>query len=169
MATSEAEQQCPFCQEWIPASAQRCRFCQRVLSRPEAPEAYPPRPRSAAYPEEVEPPPRRPDYRSERPRRYVEDDYDDEPGPRRRRRSGRGPYAPCPQCGCPGFAERVSFTWWGGFLGPALITHVRCKECGRCYNGRTGGYNTAGIAIYTIVCVVICLVLFALFLVASIK
>jgi hypothetical protein len=42
-------------------------------------------------------------------------------------------------------------------------------ECGSCYNGRTGGDNTAGIAIYTIVCVVICLVLFALFLVASIK
>jgi hypothetical protein len=102
--------------------------------------------------------------RPRRRRRDWEDDYDDEPRPRRRRRSGQGAYADCPNCGCPGYAERVSFTWWGGFLGPAMLTYVRCNECGHCYNGKTGNDNTAGIAIYTIVGVAIGLFLMVLFL-----
>ena len=49
-------------------------------------------------------------------------------------------YAPCPRCGTGG-ATRVTWTPWGSFYGPALLTHVRCPKCGCAYNGRTGGSN----------------------------
>jgi hypothetical protein len=57
--------------------------------------------------------------------------------------------------GCPNCANReataVSFTWWGGLLGPRLLNHVRCDQCGTEYNGRTGQPNTTGIIIYAVV------------------
>lgn len=61
---------------------------------------------------------------------------------------GRGRYAPCPFCRCPGHADRVSYTFWGGFLGPMMFSHVRCRHCRRCYNGSTGGDNSTAIALY---------------------
>jgi predicted RNA-binding Zn-ribbon protein involved in translation (DUF1610 family) len=67
-----------------------------------------------------------------------EDDDDDEPE-RRPRRKGVS-FRPCPRCGASG-PERVTWTPWGSFYGPALFTHVRCRECGYGYNGRTGGSN----------------------------
>ena len=56
-------------------------------------------------------------------------------------------YAPCPKCRGVS-AERLKFTWWGGVLGPKLLTHVKCPACGHKYNGKTGADNTARIAIY---------------------
>ncbi len=61
-------------------------------------------------------------------------------------------YKPCPNCGRAG-AERMSFTWWGGILGPKLLSHVKCGNCGTQYNGKTGGSNTTGIIIYTVIVV----------------
>ncbi|SMP74907.1 hypothetical protein SAMN06265222_11873 [Neorhodopirellula lusitana] len=58
-----------------------------------------------------------------------------------------GRYAPCPSCGQVA-AKQVGMTWWGGVLGPKLLKHVRCTCCGRAYNGKTGGSNRWGIAIY---------------------
>ena len=29
-----------------------------------------------------------------------------------------------------GDPEKVNFTWWGGVLGPKLLTHVKCEACG---------------------------------------
>jgi ribosomal protein S27E len=49
-------------------------------------------------------------------------------------------YKSCPQCGEYG-AKRVAWTAWGSFYGPAMFTHVRCPECGYCYNGKTGRSN----------------------------
>lgn len=49
-------------------------------------------------------------------------------------------FKPCPRCGATG-ANRVLFTFWGSFYGPALFTHVRCPRCGCAYNGRTGRSN----------------------------
>ena len=49
-------------------------------------------------------------------------------------------YTPCPRCGARG-AERVVFTFWGSFYGPALFTHVRCPKCYYKYNGKTGKSN----------------------------
>jgi hypothetical protein len=37
---------------------------------------------------------------------------------------------------------------WGSFYGPALVSHVRCRECGYAYNGRTGGSNTLAAVLF---------------------
>ena len=59
-------------------------------------------------------------------------------------------YAPCPKCRSTG-AERMKFTWWGGILGPKVLTHVKCPACGHAYNGKTGRDNTTGIVIYSVI------------------
>jgi hypothetical protein len=70
-------------------------------------------------------------------------------------------YAPCPQCSSTQ-ATKVGFTWWGGILGPSLLTHVKCNKCGTAYNGKTGQSNTTGIIIYTVVSVLIVITLLVL-------
>lgn len=65
-------------------------------------------------------------------------------------------YAPCPQCGGTN-AEKLRFTWWGGVLGPKILTHVKCSACGKAYNGKTGKDNTTGIVIYSAIVGVIVL------------
>ena len=59
-------------------------------------------------------------------------------------------YVACPRCGGQDI-EKLGFTWWGGVLGPKLLTHVKCGGCGVKYNGKTGGSNDGAIAIYFIV------------------
>ena len=59
-------------------------------------------------------------------------------------------YAPCPNCGQSN-AKNVSFTWWGGALGPRMFTHVKCQNCGTEYNGKTGKSNQNNILIYFLV------------------
>lgn len=49
-------------------------------------------------------------------------------------------YKPCPQCGG-NDPKKVLVTWWGSFYGPKLFTHVRCRDCGYAYNGKTGRSN----------------------------
>ena len=56
-------------------------------------------------------------------------------------------YVPCPKCN--GAAERLKFTWWGGIIGPRILSHVKCLSCGHKYNGKSGKDNTTGIVIYT--------------------
>jgi len=56
--------------------------------------------------------------------------------------------APCPRCHSRD-AEPVSFTWWGGFLGPRLFNQVRCR-CGASFDGRTGRYNDYRIALWVV-------------------
>src|SRR5438445_9083570 len=92
--------------------------------------------------------------RRPRRRRARDDDADDDDD-FRPRRGGRGPrsrwrgqYATCPNCRAPGDATRLSYTLWGGFIGPMIINHVRCNQCGTAYNGNTGKYNTTNIAIF---------------------
>ena len=87
-----------------------------------------------------------------------DDDYDDRP--RHRRRRQRGPkdgtpmgdygYAICYNCGADA-ASRVSWTLWGGIIGPAMVCHVRCGRCGTTYNGRSGKTNNTAILIYILV------------------
>src|SRR5947209_6924685 len=45
----------------------------------------------------------------------------------------------CPKCGDPR-SKQVAFTWWGGLIGPRLLSHVKCLTCGTAYNGKTGRY-----------------------------
>jgi len=61
--------------------------------------------------------------------------------------AGRGAGAGCPACGSRN-AKKISWTWWGGILGPRLFNHVRCNQCRTAYNGKTGNYNTTAIAVY---------------------
>ncbi|MDR1076263.1 MAG: hypothetical protein LBL59_08240 [Xanthomonadaceae bacterium] len=61
--------------------------------------------------------------------------------------SSPSPYAACPKCGARE-ARKVNFTWWGGVLGPNLLTHVECPQCKTQYNGKTGRSNKNGIIIY---------------------
>ena len=60
------------------------------------------------------------------------------------------PFAPCPQCGSAN-SQKLRFTWWGGVLGPKILTHVKCPNCSKTYNGKTGRDNTTGIIIYSVV------------------
>jgi hypothetical protein len=66
-------------------------------------------------------------------------------------------YVPCPKCN--GAAEKLKFTWWGGVLGPKILTHVKCMTCGHRYNGKNGKDNTNGIIIYSVVVGILCLAL----------
>lgn len=68
-------------------------------------------------------------------------------------------YVPCPKCAMPE-PQQVKFTWWGGVLGPKLLSHVKCVRCGNVYNGKSGKSNTQGILIYSLVVVGIVFMLF---------
>jgi hypothetical protein len=59
-------------------------------------------------------------------------------------------YKPCPSCG-EDAAEKVSFTWWGGLIGPMLLSHVRCRQCGTTYNGKSGKSNNTNIVLYMVI------------------
>jgi hypothetical protein len=101
----------------------------------------------------------------------AEEEEEDEPRPRKRRkrrsRGRKGDWADCPHCDAPGRASRVGFTWWGGALGPWMFSHVRCHECGTCYNGRTGKSNDVPILIYTLASVFLSLVILGGCLIAN--
>lgn len=56
-------------------------------------------------------------------------------------------YQPCPNCGATN-AEKIKFTWWGGALGPSMMTHVKCSNCGTQFNGKTGKSNQTNILLY---------------------
>lgn len=71
-------------------------------------------------------------------------------------------FAPCPNCSSTK-ADKVTFTWWGGLLGPSLFTHVKCQGCGTAYNGKSGKSNDVAIAIYFVVSLVVVGALFAVF------
>jgi hypothetical protein len=78
-------------------------------------------------------------------------------------------YVPCPKCG--GAAEKLNFTWWGGLLGPRILTHVKCTLCGNRYNGKSGKDNTTGIIIYSAIVAILVfgfmVVVFAAFAIIS--
>ncbi len=63
----------------------------------------------------------------------------------------RGPrWAPCPSCGST-HADRVLWTFWGSFYGPAMLSHVRCRPCGQAYNGKTGRSNAVWATFFVLV------------------
>ena len=67
----------------------------------------------------------------------------------------------CPQCG-EREATAVSFTWWGGLVGPRMLNHVRCVSCGSEFNSKTGQSNQKAIWIYMGVIFVIALLFFGM-------
>jgi hypothetical protein len=139
----------------------------------EAVEEAPPRPRKPAVPAVKAGKPRRDEDEDvedieevqEAPDEDEEEEEDDRP--RKMRRKGRkrgrwhGEWADCPNCGAPGDATRLTYTFWGGFIGPMIINTVRCNQCGTTYNGKHGDYNTTRIIIYYAVSIGIALVILA--------
>ena len=65
-----------------------------------------------------------------------------------------GEFAPCPGCGHTN-AKKISFTLWGGALGPKMFNHVRCTHCSTTYNGKTGNSNATAVAIYLVISLII--------------
>ncbi|MEO5859271.1 MAG: hypothetical protein ABIR33_10015 [Pyrinomonadaceae bacterium] len=62
----------------------------------------------------------------------------------------------------------MKFTWWGGVLGPKILTHVKCRGCGHAFNGKTGRDNTTGIVIYSLVVAAIALGLVVVVIAAAV-
>jgi DNA-directed RNA polymerase subunit M/transcription elongation factor TFIIS len=121
----------------------RCGHIFRVPSQSVARDPDPePAPSAAAVVEEEDVPLLEPARARRRDRDRDEDDRDEDDRPlaRKRREREESEYQPCPRCDAEG-AERVTWTPWGSFYGPALFSHVRCPECGYAYNGKTGGSN----------------------------
>jgi hypothetical protein len=92
---------------------------------------------------------------SSRGKRTMRQPREEEEEDDRRHRDDKGgkkgkKYKPCPKCGSGG-AERVKWTAWGSFYGPAMFSHVRCPECDYCYNGKTGRSNLIPAIIFTLV------------------
>ncbi len=69
-------------------------------------------------------------------------------------------YVPCPRCGARR-SQRVVFTFWGSFYGPALFTHVQCPECRYKYNGKTGRSNLIPAIIFVTVPLLLILTIIA--------
>jgi hypothetical protein len=66
--------------------------------------------------------------------------------------------APCYKCGCP-YAKRITFTMWGGIVGPRMLNHVKCVRCFSTFNAKTGQSNNTAIFIYVGVCLTIAIIL----------
>lgn len=60
----------------------------------------------------------------------------------------------CPKCGS-GLISPVKYTWWGGLLGPKLLHHTKCENCGYRFNSKTRQSNTTAIIIYSVVIFVV--------------
>ncbi|HSU67530.1 MAG TPA: hypothetical protein VLJ39_11705 [Tepidisphaeraceae bacterium] len=66
----------------------------------------------------------------------------------------QSPGIACPRCRHTAY-KPVSFTWWGGLLGPKILHHVKCLGCGYCFNSKTGRSNTVAIIVYSVVLLVV--------------
>lgn len=64
----------------------------------------------------------------------------------------------CPRCHGPD-VHKPSWTWWGGFLGPKIITHWQCRSCNFGFNPTTGQSTSGSIVIYFVVTFVVCIAL----------
>ncbi len=65
---------------------------------------------------------------------------------------------PCYRCHCP-YATKISWTLWGGAVGPWMFSHVQCVHCKTKFNGKTGQSNDTAIMIYVGVSLAIGLVI----------
>lgn len=68
---------------------------------------------------------------------------------------------PCPYCNA-SEASRVRFTPWGGVVGPRLFSLVKCTDCGKHFNGRSGTRVEKAIRLYTTVSLALLALLVAL-------
>ena len=154
----KAMRSCPTCQRTYPDDNQsNCPFDGAMLSAPYYPQpgqyqqqyAPPPQPPPGMNP--MQPPPQ--GY-APPPTDWQGQGYPSQPV----QPMGAGQYAPCPGCQRPD-PEKMNFTWWGGMIGPRMLSHVKCRWCGMQYNGKTGQSNTTGIIIYSVVIFVIAILI----------
>jgi predicted RNA-binding Zn-ribbon protein involved in translation (DUF1610 family) len=149
---------CPSCRarlnvkEDYAGKDMRCPRCSATVAVPEAgetlvevAEAQPAEPPTDAGPTKACPSCGKRIVLSARKCRYCrtwldDDEEDDDDRPRTY-------FKPCPRCG-ERDAERVVFTFWGSFYGPALLTHVRCRNCGNTFNGKTGRSNLLWVILF---------------------
>lgn len=117
------------------------------------PNQYPP----GQYPQQQYPPNQYPPNQYPPPNLYQQNPYYQQP-PYQPGQMGASPYVPCPRCRMPS-PQAVKFTWWGGVLGPKILSHVKCQQCSLAYNGKTGKSNTTGIVIYSVVMLAVFLVI----------
>lgn len=153
---------CPSCGRSVTVSesdrgkAMRCPDCQTTLEEPPEEEPLLAEAAEAVTPHARPKPPPAPERRP-MPRRVRQDEQDEEDEdddyPRRDR------WKPCPRCQCP-HAQRVIWTFWGSFYGPAMFSHVRCDDCGYAYNGKTGRSNATVATIFVIIPLVLILLIF---------
>jgi hypothetical protein len=114
---------------------------QQAAPPAQMPQGYPPPP---GYPQQGQP------WQNPPPPGYPTQPYSPPPA----WQAGMSQYVPCPRCTRPS-PEKVKFTWWGGLLGPSMLSHVKCNGCGLAYNGKSGQSNDTNIVIYIIVSSVI--------------
>jgi hypothetical protein len=60
----------------------------------------------------------------------------------------------CPRCGSSEI-HKVEYSWWGGIIGPLLVHQMRCKKCGKTYNGVTGTNITKQTSRYFVIIILI--------------
>lgn len=60
----------------------------------------------------------------------------------------------CPRCSSNDI-HKVEYSWWGGIIGSALVHQVRCKKCGKTYDGVTGTNIAKRMSIYVFVIIII--------------
>jgi transposase-like protein len=60
----------------------------------------------------------------------------------------------CPKCNSLN-VKSVSYTWWGGIIGPRILKHTKCNDCKFTYNRKTRQSNTTPIVIYSVVTAII--------------
>lgn len=116
-------------------------------------------------------------------RRRDDDDYDDDEAPRRKSRDRRrrddddedendygGPLGEpepetCPNCGSRR-SKKISFTMWGGAVGPAIFGLVKCKECDQQYMKKSGKpFEWSHIIAYSAIASIIGVMLVVVFLI----
>lgn len=135
---------CPACQRTYPDEQTNCQYDGAQLSAPYYPQPGQYQPQQYGAPPGYPPQPNQ--WQVSPPPAYP---------------MGASEYVPCPRCHRPG-PQKVGFTWWGGMLGPKMLSHVKCQGCGTAYNGKTGESNDSKIAIYFVVTFIVSLGIFFL-------
>lgn len=90
--------------------------------------------------------------------RYDDEKDDDYGGPPAEPEPGT-----CPHCGSRR-SKKISFTMWGGVVGPKVFSLVKCAECGQQYQKKSGKpFEWSHIIVYSLVVSAIGVALLVLF------
>lgn len=67
----------------------------------------------------------------------------------------------CPACHARA-GKKVTFSWWGGIVGPGVMSLHKCQACGCQFNSKTGKPARNAIIAYVVIVNVILLLVLAL-------